>query len=214
MTTILLIRHGESAANRDDMFAGNYDAELMERGFEQARCSAKFIKENYKVDKVYASDLQRAYNTGKCVADAFGLEVEASAKFREIDAGEWDGVKFSEIYERWPEEFTVWMNDLPHGYCPGGETVHELGNRVFGEVGRVARENDGRTIVIATHATPVRVAYTMAKYGSVEKIEENPWPSNASVSVLYYDNGSWSCGDYSLDKHMGELCTYLPNDVE
>lgn len=214
MTTLLLIRHGESAANRADVFAGNYDAELLPHGFLQARCSAKYIKENFNVTKVFASDLHRAYHTGKCVAEEFGLGVTKSAKLREIDAGEWDGVSFEEIYKRWPGEFTVWMNDLARGYCPGGETVHELGERVFGELGRIARENEGETIVIATHATPVRVACTMAKYGSVEKIDETKWPSNASVSVLYYDGGKWSCGDYSIDKHMGELRTFLPDDVE
>ncbi len=214
MTTVLLIRHGESAANRDDMFAGHYDAELLPRGFEQAAASAKYIKENYKVDRVYASDLQRAYNTGKCVADAFGLDVTPDASFREIDAGHWDAVTFDDIYKKYPEEFTVWMNDISRGYCPGGETITELGERVFGAIGRVVRENEGKTIVIASHATPVRVAYTLAKYGTLDKTQEIPWPSNASVSVLYYDNGKWSCGDYSIDEHMGELCTFLPEGVE
>lgn len=214
MTTILLIRHGESVANRDDVFAGNYDAELLPHGFLQAKCSAKYIKENFKVTSVYASDLHRAYNTGKCIADAFSLPVTASKNLREISAGCWDGLKFSEIYERWPEEFTVWMNDLAHGSCPGGETVHQLGERVFGEIERIARENEGGTVVIATHATPVRVSYALAKYGSVERIAETKWPSNASVSVLYYDNGKWSCGEYSIDEHMGDLRTFLPEDVE
>lgn len=214
MTTFLLIRHGESAANRADVFAGNYDAELLENGFNQARCSAKYIKETFKVTRVFASDLHRAYHTGKCIADEFGLEVIKSAKLREISAGEWEGVSFEEIYKRWPEEFSIWMNDLAHGACPGGETITELADRIFDELGRIARENEGETIVIASHATPVKAAYTMAKYGSIEKIDENPWPSNASVSVLYYENGSWSCGDYSIDKHMGELRTFLPEDVE
>ena len=102
MTTLLLIRHGESAANRADVFAGNYDAELLPRGFDQARCSAKYIKENFKVTRVFASDLHRAYHTGKCVADEFGLEVSKTPRLREIDAGEWDGVSFEEIYRRWP----------------------------------------------------------------------------------------------------------------
>ena len=214
MTTILLIRHGESAANRDDMFAGNYDAELMDRGLQQAKKSAEYIKNNYRVDAVYASDLKRAYNTGKCVADAFKISVEPSVKLREIDAGDWDGVRFSEIYERWPNEFTTWMNDLSHGACPGGETIQELGARVFDELERIASLNEGKTVVVASHATPVRASYTLAKYGTVEKIDEIPWPSNASVSVLYYDNGSWSCGEYSIDEHMGELRTFLPEDVE
>ena len=213
MTTILLVRHGESVANRDEVFAGNYDAELMDHGLEQAKLTAGYIKDNYKVDKVYASDLKRAFKTAQCIADEFGLAVEPNKNLREISAGKWDGVKFSEIYEKFPKEFTVWANDLANAVCPCGESVIQLGERVFNELSRIARENDGKTVVIGTHATPVRVAYCMAKHGTVEKVEENPWPSNASVSILFFDNGSWSCGEYSIDKHMGKLRTFLPDDV-
>ena len=118
MTTFLLIRHGESAANRADVFAGNYDAELLENGFNQARCSAKYIKETFKVTRVFASDLHRAYHTGKCIADEFGLEANKSAKLREISAGEWEGVSF--------EEITLFLIMFPFWQLPMRETITNI----------------------------------------------------------------------------------------
>ena len=214
MTTVLLIRHGESAANRANVFAGNYDAELLPSGFEQAGLTAEYIKHNFKVDKVYASDLHRAFHTGKCVAEALGLEAIPNKNFREIAAGKWEAVAYDEIYKNWRDEWVTWMSDLSNGGCPGGETIKELSDRVFSELTRIAEENDGKTIAVASHATPVRSAYTLAKFKDIKKIEEIPWPSNASVSVLYYENGNWSVGEYSIDEHMGKLRTRLPDDVE
>lgn len=69
MTTLILIRHGESKANRDRIFAGHLDVDLQEKGLKQAKITAEYISKNYLVNRVYSSDLKRAYQTGKCVAD-------------------------------------------------------------------------------------------------------------------------------------------------
>ena len=213
MTTILLVRHGESAANRDNVFAGNYDAELLARGYEQARLTAGYIKENFSVDAIYSSDLSRAYNTALCIAEELGLPVTADRRFREIDAGVWDGVAFEQIIKDYPQEFQAWVYDIGNSACPGGENIQELGERVMSALCERARENDGKTIVVASHATSVRVAYALAKYGKASDMEKLSWPSNASVSVLYYDDGSWSAGEYSIDGYMADIRTALPETV-
>ena len=66
MTTLLLIRHGQSEANKLGVFAGHFDAPLLPLGIEQAKKTAAYIAENYKVDKVYASDLKRDVHTETC----------------------------------------------------------------------------------------------------------------------------------------------------
>lgn len=213
MTTILLVRHGESAANRDKVFAGHYDAELLSRGFEQACLTARYIKETYQVDAVYSSDLQRAYNTGKCIAEMLQLPVETDKRLREINAGVWEGVPFQKIAEDYPEEYKTWVCDIGHVVCPKGENVVELGERVMTALREKAEKNDGKTILVASHATPVRVACAMVKFGSAEATGKLPWPSNASVSVLHFDNGTWSLGEYSIDEHMADLRTFFSEGV-
>ena len=152
MTRLILIRHGQSEANELNVFAGNYDIELTELGCNQAECTAKYIAENYKVDKVYASDLKRAFKTAQIIAEKFGLEVIPEKGFREIFAGEWEAVKFDELSEKYPEDWDKWRNDLGNSRCTGGESVRELGERVINTLKKVAEENDGKTIVIGTHA--------------------------------------------------------------
>ena len=60
MTRLLFVRHGQSEANLEGVFAGQIDPALTELGYRQAECTAEFIAKTYQVDAVYSSDLQRA----------------------------------------------------------------------------------------------------------------------------------------------------------
>ena len=213
MTRILLIRHGETWANRREEFAGFTDAILTELGYQQAEKTAAYVKEHYNVDKVYASDLQRAFNTGKAVADLFGLEVIPEKGMREIFGGLWEDVPYATLCERYPEEYGVWLQNIGKSVCTEGESVEELGQRVFGTVQRIAKENEGKTIVIATHATPVRVTQTLIQDGNLDRMQEVPWASNASITELSYEDGVWSVVKASMDEHLGDMKTVLPDDV-
>ncbi len=213
MTKILLVRHGQSEANNLEVFAGNYDIELTELGVKQAECVADFIAKNYKVDKVYASDLIRAFKTAKCIADKFGLEVTAEKNFREIAAGKWEAVKFDDISAEYPEDWHVWRNDNGNSRCTGGESVKELAKRVTVALERVAIENEGKTIVIGTHATPVRAAKCVFDGYTFDEMNDIPWASNASVSEFIYDNGVFTVESYGKDEYLAELKSYLPANV-
>lgn len=213
MTKLILIRHGESQANRNGIFAGNYDADLEQRGLMQAEKTAYYVKENYKVDKVYASDLIRAYKTGKCIGDILGLDVTKCEGFREIKAGKWDGAKFDYIIETYPEEYAVWKNDIGNSRPTEGESVAEMKERVMNAFEKVAIDNEGKTILIATHATPIRIMQTIVQMGTLEKMTQIPWVSNASVSVYNYEHGQWSAEVISYDEHLSDMMTNLPTNV-
>jgi len=213
MTTLILIRHGESEANRQDVFAGQIDPDLQNKGLKQAQVTAKYIAENYQVDKIYASDLQRAYKTALCLAEVTGLDVIADKQLREINAGKWEGMKFKDLGVVYPEEYGMWLNHIGHSGCVGGETVKELGDRVMAALTKIAQENDGKTVAIATHATPIRAAQSMIESGSVDEMENIPWVSNASVTVFEYDNHNWKTIAASVDSHLAELITVLPENV-
>ena len=214
MTTILMVRHGESEANRMGIFAGNFDADLQNRGVKQAETTAEFIANTYKVDKIYASDLKRAFKTGKAIGDRLGLDVEPDRRLREISAGEWEGMTFNELGEKYKEAYSVWMTDVGNARCTGGESTRELGARVLAAITDIAEANEGKTVVVATHATPVRVmqVYTQGG-GDFNVMKDIKWVSNASVSEFIYENGKFTCGKISQDAHLGDLHTERPANV-
>ena len=214
MTTVLMVRHGESAANKDNLFAGcRTDAALQERGLRQAELTAEFVAEHYQIDRVYASGLQRAYITGKCVADRLGLEVTVLDDLREIDGGLWEGVNFDDMASQFPGEFALWFQDYGNSGCPEGETVKQCGQRFMGAVTRIAEENPDKTVLVATHASPVRIMQGLVQTGGFDGIKDVPWPSNASVTVFTYEHKKWQSVAFSMDDHLGELRTVLPKNV-
>ena len=73
MTRLILLRHGESEANRAGLFAGWSDYPLTPLGHAQAESAAKYIAENYHIACAYTSDLLRASQTGEHVSTRFGL---------------------------------------------------------------------------------------------------------------------------------------------
>ncbi len=213
MTTLILIRHGESEANRQEIFAGHIDPDLQNKGLMQAKLTAKYIVGNYKVDEIYASDLKRAYKTAMRLAQILDIKVIKDKNLREINAGKWEGMKFDELRVAYPEEYNVWLNHIGRAECVGGESVKQLGERIMGALTKIAEENEGKTIAIATHATSIRAAQSIIKSGTVEEMENIPWVSNASVTVFEYNNTEWKVIAESKDEHLAELKTELPSNV-
>lgn len=213
MTTILIIRHGESEANNQKIFAGHMDTSLQKRGVEQAKLTAEFIANNYKVDKVYASDLKRAFVTGKTLAEKVGVEIIPEEGLREIDCPLWDGVKFDEMHFVDEEKYKMWIEDIGNAQTPGGESVADVGKRVYNTVKRIAEENHGKVIAIASHGVAIRTLQSLVSTGGFDEMKNIPYVSNASVTELFYDNGEFRFGKINIDEHLGSLLTTLPGIV-
>lgn len=213
MTKLLIIRHGQSQANLDGIFVGHVNSPLSDLGKQQAELTANYIVSNYHVDAVYASDLDRAFYTGKRVADLLGLPITADARLREIYAGDWERVRFDDLASNYGEPYQLWLKDIGRAACTNGESVAQLQERFVNAVRRIARENDGKTVVIASHATPIRTFMTYCAGCDITQMKDIPWVSNASVTIAEYENNTFRIVTPGYDKHLGDLRTALPKNV-
>ena len=213
MTTLLLIRHGQSDANKEKIFAGHFDADLGSIGMKQAELTARYIADNFSIDKIYSSDLKRAFKTGKALADITGKEIIATDKLREINAGKWEGLPYDTLKKDFAKDYGIWLDDIGNSRCTEGESVKELCVRIMGALTEIAEENYGKTIAIATHATPIRIMQTMVQTGNISDMKSNSWVPNASVSVFEYVHGKWSAKKLSIAEHLGDFNTYLAKNV-
>ena len=80
-TTLIMIRHGYSKSNKAFRFTGHLNIGLDERGKAQAEKLGEYFK-NHKIDKLYSSDLIRAYDTAKPISKATGLPIIADKRLR------------------------------------------------------------------------------------------------------------------------------------
>ena len=183
-TTIILVRHGQSEANLTDTFAGHSGYSLTPLGREQAARTAAYIKETYPVDAVFSSDLPRAFQTAEYIARAFGLPITTDAHFREIFAGDWEGVQFDQLTEQYPTEFAVWQKDIGNARCTNGESVSEVIERVYN--GLLGIAENGKCIVVATHATPLRSVYGRLRMMLTWIYKPSPGAAIAPLASLYW----------------------------
>ena len=213
MTTLLLVRHGQSQANLDRTFAGQTNPDLTELGKSQAETLADYLTANYKIDKIYSSDLIRARHTAAPTARRLGLPITARKQLREINAGEWHGKTFDDLRERYPESYGTFCTNTGASQCPGGESVIQLAQRVHKELLRICRRNEGKTILVTTHATPIRAVQTLCEKGDISYAAQIPWAPNTSVSKYEYRNGKLYLLEAGFDGYLQDQTSVLPVNV-
>ena len=207
-----MIRHGQSQANAQNIFAGHSDFDLTEFGKSQASLAAEYLYKHEKIDKIYSSDLLRAYHTACPVAEAFGLPIIKDTALREIFAGEWEGLSFPEIKERYPTEYNMWMNDYSHVRCVGGESTIDVYNRVIPYVTDIAKSNEGKCVLLSTHATIVRAIEAYSRGYASDESGEVHFSHNASINIYIYENGKIYPVRTDITDHIkGSMSPLPPN---
>ncbi|RCV50429.1 bifunctional RNase H/acid phosphatase [Marinitenerispora sediminis] len=161
-TRLLLLRHGQTPLSAEQRFAGVGDIALTDTGHEQAEAVARRLAEHAgSVDVIASSPLRRAADTAAAVAKELALPVEEVEGLRETDFGEWEGLTFAEARERWPRELNRWLAD-PAAAPPGGESFAAVGRRVAAARDALLARHQGRTVLVVTHVTPIKVLVQQA----------------------------------------------------
>ncbi len=186
MTTVYLVRHGEAEGNLYRRCHGVYNSLLTPRGYQQIEKLAERFA-NIPVDRVYASDLFRAYQTAKAVADQKGLSIVPEPELREINMGTWEDKPWAELARFQTEQFAVWEEDPWHCTLPGGESVQQCGQRMLAAVRKIAAENPDKTVLIGTHGTVIRGLLCLAHGYGPDGLAKIGWGDNTSVSKLTID---------------------------
>ena len=213
MTRLFIIRHGQSITNIDKIFTGRLDSPLSDLGIMQAEKTAEYIVNNYHIDKVYASDLKRAFKTGEIVAEKFGIDAIPVPELREICGGVWEGMVFDDVPVKYPEEYAVWKNDLGSFCAIDGESAKEVYDRISKAIIKIAEENDGKNVAIACHAFAIRTFLCYARGKGVEELQNSSFVTNSSISIMEYDKGNFDIIQMGFDGHLEGMQTALPKTI-
>lgn len=204
---LYLVRHGQSIGNLNKTFLGHTDLDLSEAGYLQADCVSDFIINNLKIDKIYSSDLIRAYNTVLPVAKALNIEIIKDDKLREIKAGLWENKRYDYLIENFGESYNRWLTDIGNAGCDGGESVQDLKIRIMNRLKEIAEENPDKNVLIGTHATPIRIAHCTISGNPLSEMNNTPWAFNASLTHIEYKDGTFKMVEYGRTSHLGDLAT-------
>ena len=144
MTQIILVRHGQTAWNREERFRGHADIPLDETGLAQAQAVAKRIALQWKPDFIYAGPLSRTLQTAQPTADLFNLTVRSEPNLIDVDCGDWQGFSPNEVRAKWKIEYKMYLHDPLHFYFPGGKSLEAARLRAFQRVNELAEEHTGQ----------------------------------------------------------------------
>ena len=112
MTTLYLVRHGETVDNANQIMQGQTQGELNENGIRQAHKVSEAWKDR-PIDVVIASDLKRSIDTARIIAEPHGLEVVTTPLLRERDWGGFTGRFIPDLKnEVWPDDIETLENLL------------------------------------------------------------------------------------------------------
>jgi len=163
-TRILAIRHGETDWNVNRRVQGQLDIALNGVGRDQSLRLAQALAAREPIDHIYSSDLSRALQTARIVADEIRAPLTATAGLRERCFGDLQGRTFDEVAATEPEQAERWRKRDPNWQPPGagGETLLAFRARVLDLVHTVAAQNTGKLVALFTHGGVLDVLYRAA----------------------------------------------------
>lgn len=156
--TLYLLRHGQTALSRANMFCGGrLDPPLTPDGVRMAEAFAECMATE-PWEAIYASPLQRARATAAPLASAVGITVEQRAGLAEIDYGRWDGKSVEDVDREYHDEYERWVADPAWNPPTGGETAVALAQRVTHVFERIRETHTDGNILVVSHKATIRVA--------------------------------------------------------
>jgi len=188
---LLLIRHGQTDWNIARRFQGHSNVPLNEFGRKQAAALADRLSAQ-QVDALYSSDLERAIETAKMIVHLSGCkpDLHSDLRLREINFGDWEGLSYNEIKEKYPEALLVRENDVYKNAPPNGETLEQLTMRVQSMLDELYLKHKDQTVIIVAHGGVLQILLCCA-------LKLNPtmyWQfhlSTASISeIALYPDGA------------------------
>ncbi len=201
-TRIIAIRHGETAWNVGTRIQGHTDIPLNERGHWQAqRLAIALATEG--IAAVYASDLSRAFETGRYVAQAAGRPVTPEPGLRERSFGLFEGRTFKDIETELPEQASRWRKRDPHFAPEGGESLVQLHERVVGTCAPLAERHPGELIAVVGHGGVLDILYRAATRLDLQAARS--WElGNAAINRLLWSPQGFSLVGWGDVGHLDE----------
>lgn len=162
-TDLILIRHGETAWNRELRFQGHADVPLNDIGHEQARRLGLRLAGETVVQHIISSDLMRAQQTAAPAASQLSLPVVTSAGLREQFFGVVEGMRSDEIQSLHPRAWEEWLEFREDHAMPEGETAREFHTRIIAALGSIAAAHKGQYLIVVTHGGVLDMVWRTAR---------------------------------------------------
>ena len=205
MTTIYLIRHAEAEGNLYRRVHGWYDSLITENGYRQIAALEERFRDIH-IDAVYSSDLFRTRTTARAIYRSKNLSLHTEPGLRELNLGEWEDRTFGAVRHSDPQQMELFNRTDPAWEVEKAETFFQLGDRLYGTVGRLARRHPDQTVAMFSHGMAIRQFLGRVKNIPPEEWHAMPHGDNTAVTCLTFDGEKFTI-QYEMDN------SHLPEDI-
>ena len=181
---LTLVRHGQTAANAQNLLQGHVNHPLDEVGLAQVSLLGGALQKIAPVSRVVASPLQRAQQTAQAITQGLSqhIAVETDPRWIELNYGDFDGQPVSSVS---PEQWATWRTD-EHFRPPRGETLAELSVRVHEAIDALLADSVSAHIVVVSHVSPIKAAVAWTLGVGVE-VSWRTALDRASMTTVRFD---------------------------
>ena len=200
---IVLVRHGESDANRRGIIQGRGDYPLSDVGRSQASATAAALAD-FRPDRIFVSPLGRARQTAEIINQPHLVEIASLPELMEYNLGEFEGQRFEDVLTKYPEVRPGRQRGVPfHHLAPGAETDAEADERARRALALVLDSGLSRVLVVA-HLGILERILLAALDGTGAEIPRSTWPlRNCSITRVRVMAGRWELIGVNETGHLG-----------
>jgi probable phosphomutase (TIGR03848 family) len=205
-TRVLFVRHGRTPTTGAVLPGRAPGLHLADEGRRQAEAAADRIAGLKKVEAVYASPLERTRETAAPIGKALGIRVKVDKGLLEADFGDWTGSELAKL-----RKLRDWkaVQSHPSGFrFPGGESFSEMQSRIVVATRRLAAAHPGGTIVLVSHADPIKAALNEALGAHLDQFQRIV-VSPCSISAVAY--GDLGTVVLAVNTTAGDLSGLVPS---
>ena len=201
---LIAVRHGETEWNVEHREIGQLDSPLTDRGVRQAEALGRRLS-SLTIQHFYTSDLGRAVHTSEIISKHLpSLNVQLDAGLRERRMGEFEGMSWDEIRERYPAKEAEYQRNGFFEFVPGGESAQERVDRSVRTFTSIAEKHPNETVLAVTHAG-ILTGFLLYVLGIPFSNGQRFIKQNASFNAFEYANSLWRLHTWNDTSHLSGL---------
>lgn len=189
LTKMFFIRHGQTEWNVAGRYQGHQDSPLSSEGIQQVTALAR-IMENFEFSHLYSSDLGRAHQTAKAIAERSGHDIITDERLRERKYGIFEGHSPSELASKYPDIYREYRQRKTDYAVPGGESSKAVLDRLIACIDEIAERHNGDAYVIVSHGGVIN-RFLRHVLGISQGIPRRFDIKNAAINIFVHNGQFW-----------------------
>ncbi len=200
---LYIIRHGQTAWNKEEVFRGTKDIPLNAVGLKEAAALAGYLK-NVSFDAIYTSPLSRAVQTAEALGRAVNVPPVTETRLLDLNFGVWQGVSHEEVKKTYSDLYRIWETSPEKARFPEGESLEDVRKRVDALLDMLREKHKDQTVALVSHRVVCKVmlgrllGLDLGKFWNLQQ-------STACLNRFRYVNGSWICELINSQCHLETL---------